>query len=213
MTRVYFVRHAEPNYENHDDMLRELSPRGMKDRKLVTAFLSDKKIDVVLSSPFKRAVDTIADFAKKNHLTIETIDGFRERKVDSCWIEDFASFSKRQWNDFDYKLSDGECLKEVQDRNLAALNTVLEKYNGKNVVIGSHGTALSTIINYYDNSFCYEDFENIRFVMPWIVEFVFDADKNCIEINKWKLFSKDILALMTMASDHMMSCLEQPIHG
>lgn len=187
MTKVYFVRHAEPNYDNHDDSLRELSPKGMEDRKLVTAFLSDKEIDVVLSSPFKRAVDTVADFAEKNNIPIKTIDDFRERKVDSCWIDDFAEFSRKQWTDFSYKLSDGECLKEVQDRNIAALNAVLEKYNGKNIVIGSHGTALSTIINYYDNSFGYEDFEKIRFIMPWIVEFAFDADKKCVEIKKYNL--------------------------
>ena len=187
MTRVYFVRHAEPNYDNHDDMLRELSPKGMEDRKLVTAFLSDKNIDIVLSSPFKRAVDTVADFAEKEGLPIETIEDFRERRVDSCWIEDFNAFAKKQWNDFDYKLSDGECLGDVQSRNIKALNTVLDKYPGKNIVIGSHGTALSTIINYYDSSFGYDDFEKIRFVMPWIVEFVFDNDKKCIEINKYNL--------------------------
>lgn len=186
-TRVFFVRHAEPNYDNHDDRLRELSPKGLEDRKLVTAFLSDKDIDVALSSPFKRAIDTVADFAEKNSLPIETIEDFRERKVDSCWIEDFTAFSQNQWSDFDYKLSDGECLREVQDRNIAALNELLEKYSGKNIVIGSHGTALSTIINYFDSSFGYEDFEKIRFVMPWIVEFVFDADKKCIAINKYNL--------------------------
>lgn len=185
LTRVYFVRHAQPNYGNHDDLLRELSPCGMEDRKLVTTFLEDKGIDVVLSSPFKRAVDTVADFADTHNLTVETIEDFRERKVDSCWIEDFTSFSKRQWSDFTYKLSDGECLKEVQDRNIAALNDVLNKYTGKNIVIGSHGTALSTIINFYDNTFDYEDFDKIRFIMPWIVEFVFDEKKNCVEINKF----------------------------
>jgi 2,3-bisphosphoglycerate-dependent phosphoglycerate mutase len=186
MTRVYFIRHAEPNYDNHDDYNRELTPKGIEDRKLVTTFLSDKNIDVVLSSPFKRAVDTVADFAEKEGLPIETIDDFRERRVDSCWIEDFAEFTKRQWSDFDYKLSDGECLREVQDRNIAALDAVLGKYKGKNIVVGSHGTALSTIINYYDNSFGHEDFEKIRFVMPWIVEFVFN-DKKCITINKYNL--------------------------
>ena len=67
------------------------------------------------------------------------------------------------------------------------MNTVLDKYPDKNIVIGSHGTALSTIINYYDRSFGYDDFEKIRFVMPWIVEFVFDNDKKCIEINKYNL--------------------------
>ncbi len=121
MTTVYFVRHAEPNYNNHNDALRELSPKGTKDRKLVTDFLSDKEIDIVLSSPYKRAVDTIKDFADLNGLDIETIDSFRERKVDSGWIDNFTSFAQKQWNDFSYKLSDGECLQEVQDKNVSAL--------------------------------------------------------------------------------------------
>ncbi len=118
---------------------------------------------------------------------METVDDFRERKVGSSWIEDFPEFTKNQWSDFDYKLTDGESLKEVQNRNIAALDTVLEKYKDKNIVIGSHGTALSTIINYYDHSFGHKDFEIIRFAMPWIVKFVFDTDKKCVEINKFNL--------------------------
>ena len=184
MTKVFFVRHAEPNYDNHDDRSRELSPRGMEDRKKVTSFLADKNIDIVISSPFKRAVDTVQDFADKNGLPVEIVEGFRERKVDSGWIEDFASFSKKQWSDFSFKLSDGECLKEVQDRNISALNNVLKQYSGKNIVVGSHGTSLSTIINFYDNSFGYDDFERIRFLMPWIVEFSFDELGNCVDIKR-----------------------------
>ncbi|WP_027218932.1 MULTISPECIES: histidine phosphatase family protein [Butyrivibrio] len=184
MTKVFFVRHAEPNYDNHDDRSRELSPRGMEDRKKVTSFLADKNIDIVISSPFKRAVDTVQDFADKNGLPVEIVEDFRERKVDSCWIEDFASFSKKQWSDFSFKLSDGECLKEVQDRNISALNNVLKQYSGKNIVVGSHGTSLSTIINFYDNSFGYDDFERIRFLMPWIVEFSFDELGNCVDIKR-----------------------------
>lgn len=186
MTKVYFVRHAEPNYNNRDDMSRELSAKGMVDREFVTQFLSDKNIEVVLSSPYKRAVDTVAHFADNKGLNIEIVDGFRERKVDSVWIDDFASFSKAQWDDFDYKSSDGESLNEVQIRNISSLNNVLEKYQGKNIAIGSHGTALSTIINYYDKSFGYEDFERIRTVMPWIVEFTFQNDE-CILIKYVKL--------------------------
>ena len=149
MTKVFFVRHAEPNYENHDDRIRELSPRGMEDRKIVTAFLADKNIDIVVSSPFKRAVDTVKDFADKNGMIVEIVEDFRERKVDSGWIEDFTSFSKKQWSDFSFKLSDGECLKEVQDRNISALNNVLEQYSGKNIVVGSHGTAWPVPLLFY----------------------------------------------------------------
>ena len=184
MTKIFFIRHAQPDYSNHNDELRELSPKGLADRKKVTDFLSDKSIDIVLSSPFKRAVDTVADFAEKYGFSIQIVEGFRERKVDSCWIEDFAAFTKKQWEDFDYKLSDGECLKEVQCRNITALKETLKKYPEKRIVIGSHGTALSTIINYYNNSFGYKDFERIKNIMPWIVEMDFNENGNCTEIKE-----------------------------
>ena len=57
----------------------------------------------------------------------------------------------------------------------------------KTIVVGSHGTALSTIINYYDETFGYSDFDKIRYLMPWIVEFTFE-DKECINIRKYNLF-------------------------
>lgn len=182
MTKVFFVRHARPNYDNHDDLLRELSPQGMKDRSLVTEFLSDKDIDIIFSSPYKRAVDTLKPFAEQCGLDIEMIEDFKERKVDASWIEDFTEFARKQWNDFNYKLSGGECLKEVQDRNVSALYEILKKHPGKNIVIGSHGTALCTLINYFERSFGYDDFERVKGIMPWIVEFDFDDNAVCVGI-------------------------------
>lgn len=188
MTNIYFVRHAEPNYNNHDDPTRELSPKGMIDRELVTGFLADKQVDVVLSSPYKRAVDTVAHFASLRDLPISMIYDFRERKVDSCWIDDFDAFTRKQWADFDYKLTDGETLAEVQIRNIAALQEVVEQHKGKTVVVGSHGTALSTIINYFAPQFGIEEFTRIKSIMPWIVRFSF-MENDCVQIEEYDLFS------------------------
>lgn len=188
MTNIYFVRHAEPNYNNHEDLTRELSPKGMKDRELVSEFLVDKQVDIVLSSPYKRAVDTVAHFASLRDLPIKTIYDFRERKVDSCWIDDFDAFTRNQWADFSYKLTDGETLAEVQKRNIVALQKVIERYTGKTVVIGSHGTALSTIINHFVPQFGIEEFLRIKSIMPWIVHFSF-SDNDCVQIEECDLFS------------------------
>lgn len=190
MTILYFVRHAEPNYLNHDDGNRELSAKGLKDRELVSQYLSNKKVDAVLSSPYKRAIDTIQPFADSNQLPIEIVEDFRERKVDSAWIEDFTAFSKKQWSDFSYKLADGETLEEVQMRNVNALMRVLGKYQDKTVVIGSHGTALCTIIHYFDNSFGYEDFAEIKSLMPWIVKFIF-CGRELQNIEKINVFERE----------------------
>lgn len=127
MTTVYFVRHAQPNRDNHDDATRELSEKGLKDRELVTTFLGEKEIHAVFSSPFKRAIDTVRPLAELKNLPIHRVEDFRERRVASGWIEDFPGFCRRQWADFHYRLPEGESLSEVQCRNIAALNRLLRE--------------------------------------------------------------------------------------
>lgn len=187
MTTIYFVRHAEPDYSNHDDLTRSLTTKGKDDTKLVNKYLEDKQIDIVLSSPFFRAVQTVEGFADIIGGSITVIDDFRERRIDSCWIEDFDGFARKQWNDFEYKLSDGENLRDVQICNINALNQVLVEHKNKNIVVGSHGTTMSTIINYYNKSFGYDDFNKIKKLMPWIVKLSFE-EEGCVGVEQINLF-------------------------
>ena len=188
MTTVYFIRHAEPDYSNSDGRNRPLTEKGMNDCALVTAFLQDKRIAVVVSSPFKRAVDTIADFAEKNNFDIELIEDFREHELSG--IDDWVPFAKKQWADFSYKLSDSEIesLFEVQTRNVNALNDILIRHKDKNIVIGTHCMALSTIINYYDRTFGFDEVMSIVGITPWVVRMDF-GDDGCAGMAKTDLFN------------------------
>lgn len=94
MTTIYFVRHAESDLSIYDDLTRPLTEEGLQASKSVTKFLLDQEIDHVFSSPFKRAIDTVKDFADQSQLSVEVIDDFRERKVSDEWIEDFNCFAK-----------------------------------------------------------------------------------------------------------------------
>ena len=179
MTVIYFVRHAQADNTNRDSRSRPLTKKGMTDRALVTDYLADKAINAVLSSPYKRAVDTVADFAEKRGFKIEIVEDFREREYGNVWLPeaDLWPFVEKQWADFSYKLHDGgESLEELQKRNIAALDDVLARYAGKNIAIGTHGAALSAIINYYDNAYGYQDFMNMVFKTPWIVKMTFDGN-------------------------------------
>ena len=118
----------------------------------------------------------IKDFAENSGLEIITNNDFCERKVGE-WVEDFRGFSEKQWQDFDFKLLGGESLREVQERNIAALFDVIRNNLGENVVIGTHGTALSTIINYFNPNFEYADFWRIVDKMPYILCFIFNDIK------------------------------------
>ena len=177
MTTVYFVRHSKPDHAVQDDAARPLNAEGMRNRWIVADYLADKGIEAVLSSPYKRTVDTVVELAEKNGLEIEKIHDFRERKPANEWIPDdvFLGFVEKQWADFDYSYGDGESLREVQQRNIAALDDVLWRYEGKTIAIGTHGTALSTIINYYEPKYSQSDFMAMIKLTPWIVRMDFQG--------------------------------------
>jgi 2,3-bisphosphoglycerate-dependent phosphoglycerate mutase len=176
-TTVYFIRHAQPDFSVREDAVRPLSAKGKLDAESLVGCFAGIPIDHVYSSPFLRAVDTVRPLAVQRGLPIERVEAFRERKVDAGWIEDFHAFARRQWADFQYKLTDGECLAEVQARNVGALAEVLKRHPGGSLVIGTHGTALSTMLHHLDPSYGYDWFERIRTVMPLVVKVVFGDSK------------------------------------
>ncbi|CEN87999.1 MAG: histidine phosphatase family protein [Paraclostridium sordellii] len=184
MNKIYFVRHAKPDFSVHDDLTRPLTDKGIIDSKNICEFLKEKSINKIYSSPYKRAIDTIKELAQNLSIKIEVVDDFRERKISNIWIEDFNKFSKSQWENFEYKLNDGESLNEVQSRNIKALHKILNENSNQNIVIGTHGTALSTIINYYDKTFDYLSFTKIKDIMPFIV---------CMEFEKTNVLNIDYI--------------------
>lgn len=187
-TTVYFVRHAEPNYHNHDDLTRELTIKGLQDCQRLIPFFKDITINQFYSSPYKRAIDTIAPLAEQRGKAIQLVDNFRERKIDNQWIEDFADFCQKQWQDKTYKLANGESLQEVTDRQLLVLNQLLDTEQGKTLLVGSHGTAISCLINYYQEKFGYDEFKAIKNLFPFVLKFVFE-ERTCSSIKLYNIFT------------------------
>jgi len=185
MTTIYFIRHAKSDFNVIDDRSRPLTEQGHVDCALVTEFLQDKEIDVILSSPYKRAVDTITGFARSVGKPIHTIEDLRE--IEHVLLDDWQPNVKNQWDDFSYSIPGNECLADLQNRNIVALNDVLSRYENKNIVIGTHGMALSTIINFYDKSYGFDDFMNMVFINPWVAKMDFNGQE-CIAIEKIDLF-------------------------
>ena len=175
MTTIYFVRHCKPDGKIKDDRNRPLTGEGLLDSGKVAEILKDKKIDVFISSPYKRSYDSIKKAADFYGMTIQTDERLRERKAGKN-SNNHEMFRKR-WADLSFAEDDGESIGAVQKRNIEALKEILKKHNDKNIVIGTHGTALSSIINFFDKSFNGESFMKIIDFMPWILKMEFDGEK------------------------------------
>lgn len=180
MTTIYFIRHAEADSSIHNSFLRPLTEKGIRDRTLVTNFLLDKNITCAFSSPYKRSIDTIADFTNRKGIEIEIVDDFREHETisDNYCDADYFPFIQRYWEDKHYKVPGDESIKELQKRNIHALKQILKYHKNENIIIGTHGMALSAILNYYDETFDYQAFLSMVKKKPWVVKIVFQNLKN-----------------------------------
>lgn len=69
----------------------------------------------------------------------------------------------------------------VRSRNIAALREILAANDRTdrdvNIIIGTHATALSSILNHFDPNFGHDSFLRILNWMPYILEVVFDGEK------------------------------------
>ena len=177
MTTVYFVRHAFSDKTVRDDRTRPLTAEGLADSENVAELLKSLNIDVIISSPYKRSIDTVGSLARALNKEIITDEAFRERNAGNWFGENFLEFIEKQWADFNYHIPEGESLASVQERNIGALKKVLAEHGGKNIVIATHGTALSTIINYFDRDYNFKSFMRILNFMPYVVKMEFDGER------------------------------------
>lgn len=171
MVHIYCVRHAQPIHGWKDDRTRPLTEEGKADSRLVTEALKEIPFDAAVSSPYLRSMDTIRECAKWHGLEIQTDERFRERESGSGHHtrEEIA----RRWADFTWHEDGGESLEMVQERNVEAFQEMLSWQTGRNVLFGTHGTALSVIINYYDHSYGCDDFFRMVDYMPYVVRMDF----------------------------------------
>lgn len=101
--------------------------------------------------------------------------GFKERKISEGSVENFDSAVTKLWTNFEFAYDDGESNLEAQKRGIDSLNKVLNKYNGKNIVIGTHGNIMALIMNYFDSKYDYNFWKSLS--MPDIYKLRFNDNK------------------------------------
>jgi len=151
---IFFTRHGETDWniakriQGKTDT--ELNENGLKQAEIVSYKMKDKNIDIIISSPLKRAKKTAEIINKNINCPIIYEDGLVER--------DYGEFEGKQREDFDFygfwdynKNLRGygiENIRDFFDRVYSTLDKIKREYKGKNILIVSHG-GVSRIVNCY----------------------------------------------------------------
>ncbi|MEH7225376.1 histidine phosphatase family protein [Bacillus sp. JJ1566] len=173
-TNLYLVRHAHSIY-TPEELTRPLSEKGLSDAQRVTSILANEQIEVVISSPYKRAIQTVEGIAQTIQQNIKLIDGFKERKLSEGPVFDFDTAIRKVWEDEIFSWEGGESNQIAQKRGVMATYSVLESYKGKNIVVGTHGNLMVLIMNYFDKKYDFSFWRELD--MPDIYKLSFEENR------------------------------------
>lgn len=158
MTRVLLIRHCEAEgnikrvFQGHTDA--DISENGRKQLDLLRLRCRNMPIDVIYSSPLKRA-----------YQTAEAINSFRNLKVNI--YEDLIEINGGDWEGhywkdlpvlfpddttlwnrtpYDFSPRNGESMRHVYDRMKHAVLDIVQQNMEKNICITSHGCAIRNFL-------------------------------------------------------------------
>ena len=157
MTEIILARHGETEW-NIEEVFRgridvELNETGLKQAELLGEYLSKFEIEGVYSSPLKRALrtaQTIADYQRlKVQIAPALIDfdfgqwqGLSLKEVKAKYESLFHEWAEKPEQ---VKIPGGESLDEVKKRAIGLVNSILDKYDGR-VVLVSHRVVNKVLI-------------------------------------------------------------------
>ncbi|HEY3798053.1 MAG TPA: histidine phosphatase family protein [Caulobacteraceae bacterium] len=149
MTTLILVRHAQstptPDAPERD---WPLSERGRQQALSLAPVLAELGVDVLASSPYQRAIDTLAPYAAQAGLDTAVHEDLGERRLGG-WIESVEAVDAaiaRMHADPDYCLDGGETGRACTARFGAALQSVLAAHPGRTIAVGSHGGVIGHLL-------------------------------------------------------------------
>ncbi|MGF9697812.1 histidine phosphatase family protein [Paenibacillus sp. MABNR03] len=163
-TIIYMVRHAESPYNEGNERTRGLTPKGKIDIEKVTKLLIGEGIDIIISSPYTRAILSVEGLAVHLKLDIKVYEDLRERHFASYMIEnaELMSSIRESFKDPDYTMQGGESNADCQKRAISVLEPILKEHRGKTIAIGTHGLVMTLMMNHFDPAFGLEFLNHLK---------------------------------------------------
>ena len=199
---IYLIRHSGPfvkinGYENlpFEEQSKNmiLSVEAEKKAELVSKISELKNLDAVYCSNSSRAIETAKYIAHENSLKLNVVNDLNERKFGIKYLNELPDgYIKRQFEDENYKLKNGESLFEVKARIENFVDDILENDNINRVGIVLHGIGLMAYIQSLAYVVFRDDYFKIIFndkvvfnnIMkaPEIFKLEFDENKSIVSI-------------------------------
>lgn len=154
---IYIIRHCKAEGQSSD---APLTNNGFSQAKKLADFLSDKQVDYIVSSPFKRAVQSIKPYAEKRGIEVAVDNRLSERVLSPVPLSDWLEKLEAAFYDLDMRYEGGESGNEAMKRIIAVVDDIVES-DSDNAVMVAHGGIISLLLQYYEATYSFEQWKNL----------------------------------------------------
>ncbi|MBU5356200.1 histidine phosphatase family protein [Paenibacillus silvae] len=157
MKSIYLIRHAKAEGQ---EPYASLTDEGYRQAEKLAELLSSHGISYIVSSPWKRAVQTAVPLGAAIQQHIHTDERLQERVLSTVDLPDWMEVLKRTYDDVDWAAEGGESSRIAARRGLAVLEECWNRPEPHGAVV-THGNLLSLIIRQYVPSFGYPEWAKL----------------------------------------------------
>lgn len=154
---IYLVRHCHATAQ---EATAPLTDEGRKQAEHLAAYLAQYPIDLIVSSPFERAMSSIAPFATERALPVEIDQRLTERILSEQSLDDWMERLRETFTDLSLRFPGGESSATAMARVNEALTDVLSR-DASHTVLVTHGCLLTLLLKSRDDSFGFEDWKQL----------------------------------------------------
>ncbi|QVY60260.1 histidine phosphatase family protein [Cytobacillus gottheilii] len=174
MKTIYVVRHAKADGQHFDAKLTE---SGKEQAHLLKSFFKDKQIEIIYSSPFIRAIETIKPLAQERGLQIVEDARLGERVLSSEMFPDWQDKLQKSFDDFELVYEGGESQTSGMKRAQEMIQHVL-KLQVNSIVLVSHGNLSTLLLRYFDQKIGFKDL--MKMSNPDVFEITVENEKTAL---------------------------------
>ncbi|TCZ79871.1 histidine phosphatase family protein [Paenibacillus albiflavus] len=157
MKNIYLIRHCKAEGQEPE---ASLTCEGEHQAKELAKLLSSYSISLVITSPYKRAVDTIRSYCDLSHIPCITDARLQERVLSSVPMTDWMDKLRETYLDLDLAYEGGESSNEAMRRGMQVIEE-LQHRPECNAALITHGALMSLILKAYDPAFGFEEWLNL----------------------------------------------------
>ncbi|EEM03391.1 histidine phosphatase family protein [Bacillus pseudomycoides] len=170
LKKLIVVRHCSATGQERD---AALTIAGEKQAHFLADFLiqNNLQIESIISSPFTRAIQSIAPFALRTNLPVGEDERLEERILSNNPMEDWLQKLEYTFTNIDIAFLGGESTKQAMDRVASLIQDILQQEHQVTLLV-THGNLLTLILKYFDNRIGFLEWKNLS--NPDIYEITID---------------------------------------